>query len=541
VFSLTTRKELEDNRKLFEDAFLEVYEAGQEFLTSQSVTELCQGSLLYDADADGLRYLLYEFNGEWPMEADLILTDKGRNILYNSFPASDWNQYRSSFHKAICDNSFGIGEGEVHLSVYYLSGSYSEWVLTRPVDVEGQTMGYVSLYLSGLGWANLLSTSNFEGVITDRLGRVIYSSRPGFIQDINKFNPTRKNGVVTLEGQRYLVSESEPLDGEVRIYSLVYDGGNTLIFLLAAGIICILAGCWYLLARSMARAMAASNAQAVGRLLREMDIIMKEDPDHRISLDTGDEFADVALKINGMLDQISTLNRNNTELLELRRTAEIGQLTAQINPHFLYNTLENLRNMLVFDPATADKLIIKLTEILRYSIDDREEMVPFRRDLGYLESYLDIQKCRYGDRFCYEVSPEESCGDCLVPRLVLQPIVENSIKYGFRSQMELHIWIDGYRRGDLLILSVTDDGPGLEQAALEALNRSLRLADQTPSQHKGLRNIARRLYLQYGGESGVQVRNQQGGGLQVILRIAQQPQPELTPAAKEEAPCTVSS
>ena len=167
-----------------------------------------------------------------------------------------------------------------------------------------------------------------------------------------------------------------------------------------------------------------------------MDIIENQDPLYRVSLDTDEEFARVGSKINHMLDSIQELHRQNTELIQLKQAAEINQLTAQFNPHFLYNTLESLRSGMLLEPQKADRLILSLTRILRYSIDDHKEEVLLSEDLTYLNGYLEILKYRFGERFQYELFLEDECLNCLVPKLLLQPIIENSIKYGFQNQME---------------------------------------------------------------------------------------------------------
>ena len=214
------------------------------------------------------------------------------------------------------------------------------------------------------------------------------------------------------------------------------------------------------------------------------------------------------------------MNSRNTELLRLKNQTEIGQLTAQINPHFLYNTLEIIRNLVVFDPARADSLIIQLTQILRYSIDTSREYVHLDEDMAYIGDYLDIQKCRYGDRLQYEIDIGEDCLPCMIPKLVLQPIIENSIKYGFQKKQQIHILITGRLDNSLLLLSVKDDGLGMPEA--EALHLAETLHSPRPgSEHIGLRNIARRLFLQYGSESGLELKNEEGLGLEVIVKIRQ--------------------
>ena len=90
-----------------------------------------------------------------------------RNSVYNSFRPYEWNLYRSSFNKAICDNAFGSAPDGIYTSVYYFEGTNSDYVMSRPINADGATIGYLNLYLKGDGWAQCLSDSGYEGVITD--------------------------------------------------------------------------------------------------------------------------------------------------------------------------------------------------------------------------------------------------------------------------------------------------------------------------------------------------------------------------------------
>lgn len=272
TIEVSNRKNLEENRKLFESAFLQVYDSSKSFLTGNELMETCRRCLLYDAAPLNLRYLLYNQNASSPVNADLILTDKGRNVIYNSFQNGEWNQYRKSFNRAVCDNTFAHAEKDVYLSVYYLSGMSSELVLATPVMIDGTPQGYVSLYLHGADWGTLLSVSNFEGVITDYAGRVIYSSRHSFIQDINRF-VLNGHWTVMLDENRYEVSARSLLDGQVVVYSLVYDPPNRSLFLIGTLLILLSGAFWFLIARSMTAVMAAENAASVKTLISEMDII----------------------------------------------------------------------------------------------------------------------------------------------------------------------------------------------------------------------------------------------------------------------------
>ncbi len=516
----TNHSNARSNGNMFEQTFNQVYELGRDFLTGQEVQEICRKILLYQGGKSLLSYPFYELNASCPLDSRLVLCDKERGVIYSTFRPDEWNLYRSSFNKAICDNAFGVQPDQVYTSVYYFEGSSSDFVMSKPIYAGGAAIGYLNLYLKGDGWDQCLSDSGYEGVITDNSGRVIYSSRVNFVEEVNKFRMEDSGPIVRINGKRYWMDKRTAANGEARIYSLVFYPPNTTLLSIGAGVIAVMSLLWYKLADNMRSAMAASNAAAIQKLVSEIQIIRKADPDHRVQMDTEDEFSIVGVQINRMLDHNQELNSRNTELLRLKNQTEIGQLTAQINPHFLYNTLEIIRNLVVFDPARADSLIIQLTQILRYSINNTKKYVHLEEDMAYVSEYLDIQKCRYGERLQYEIDMDADCYPCMIPKLVLQPIIENSIKYGFQKKQQIHIRITGRLSGSLLRLSVKDDGLGMSGEEAAQLQETLH-SPHPAGEHIGLHNIARRLYLQYGSESGLELVNEEGRGLEVIVKIWQ--------------------
>lgn len=363
-----------------------------------------------------------------------------------------------------------------------------------------------------------MSESNFDGVITDLRQNVMYISKPGLADSSNKFYGTR-HGSWTHGQARYWVVSKELPEFSAIIYSLVYYPGNETVYIGLSALF-IMGAAWYGIARWMAKSMAGNNAASIERLVSEIRIIRKGDYDHRIQMNTDDEFTEVGYQVNHMLDSIQALNDRNTELLKLNSRIEMDQLTAQMNPHFLYNTLEIIRNLVVFDADKAEELIVKLTEVLRYSIDTSKKEVTLEEDMRFMYCYLDIQNCRFGSRFSFGVNFEPECMNCIVPKLLLQPLIENSIKYGFRKKMELNIKISGHVEDNVLLISVLDDGLGMEEEKAEELRKQLRAHDNS-SPSIGLRNLSRRLYLRYGDGSGLQIRNREGAGFEVVARIEQ--------------------
>lgn len=264
--------------------------------------------------------------------------------------------------------------------------------------------------------------------------------------------------------------------------------------------------------------MAAKTSQSVEQLIREIRTIRKEDPHHRVKIDTGDELEEIAEQINKMMVSINELNQKNLDLVNVNNRMEIQNLQAQINPHFIYNTLDNIRYLIVQDAAKADELIERFTHILRYSINNMKNRTCLQEDMEYIEDYLVIQKTRFGEKFSYSVEIEEDCWPVIIPKLLLQPLIENSLKYGFRKKASIGVWIRGYTDGEYLVLEVRDNGPGQPQSTLETL-RSILNSGKINIAHNGLQNINRRIFLEYGHDSGIRLDSREGEGFTVIVRL----------------------
>lgn len=192
-----------------------------------------------------------------------------------------------------------------------------------------------------------------------------------------------------------------------------------------------------------------------------------------------------------------------TELVQARLQA----LRMQINPHFFFNTLNTIAALIHDDPHAADRMIVRLSDLLRRSIDRAEtQEVPLREEIDFLRSYLDIEQTRFGDRLTVNIEVEPGTEDLMVPFLVLQPLVENAIRHGIEPREEPgHIEIRARRAGHQLELLVKDNGDGLPaEPAREGI---------------GLTNTRSRLMHLYDEEADFELNNMPGGGLEVRIRI----------------------
>lgn len=197
--------------------------------------------------------------------------------------------------------------------------------------------------------------------------------------------------------------------------------------------------------------------------------------------------------------------------LEGRLTqAELHNLKAQLQPHFLFNTLHTISVLMMRDTAAANRMLIRLSDLLRLSLDNvRSQEVSLKEELDFLAGYLEIEQTRFRDRLNVCLKIEPTTINARVPNLILQPLVENSIKHGI-AKMPRGGTIEicsALVNGDLM-LEVRDDGPGFPKTDGEALTEGV-----------GLGNTRARLLQLYGTRHKFELRNKPGGGLLVTLVI----------------------
>ncbi|MEA5032743.1 MAG: histidine kinase [Sphaerochaeta sp.] len=205
------------------------------------------------------------------------------------------------------------------------------------------------------------------------------------------------------------------------------------------------------------------------------------------------------------------------------RTLELLALQSQLNPHFLFNTMETIywRTMaLTGKPNEATSMIENLSDILRYALDSEESLVPFQEEVVITRSYLDIQRFRYKDAFTVVWQIPSTVEHVRVMKLLLQPIVENSIYHGIRGlERPAQITIQVKERDSHIRIAVIDNGRGMDAIRLQQLRKELKNPPVEKANHIGLANTSKRLQLQYGSAYGLQVHSHEGLGTCVVMRI----------------------
>ena len=210
--------------------------------------------------------------------------------------------------------------------------------------------------------------------------------------------------------------------------------------------------------------------------------------------------------------QLQDETRRALAARNMAHQAQLKMLRYQLNPHFLFNTLNAISTLILDrDNPTANRMVQGLSAFLRHSLDnDPMQRVTLRQELDALTLYLDIEKMRFAERLRVETAIDEDCWRALLPSLLLQPLVENAIKYAVARQVEGGLLrVEAEHQHDDLVLRVIDDGPGCS---------SLEGSELPPGKGVGLRNTRERLSVLYGERGGFAVRNRTRG-IEVELRL----------------------
>lgn len=463
----------------------------------------------------------YHIAGQAGYEADLLVLDsEGRVVLSNgqeetssliTDPAIDWG-IAGAMKKAPNQTVMRFMNG-------WLEGE-SKIVLGREVRDGTVLRGYLVFAIDESPFQKLLARSDTQTIIADRFGWVFFSNNYPFLNESNQINPILKTAgrFFTFENRLYSLAKREACEGQFFIYA-VSDVQNLITALSAGGIlivtVLILMTVWILM---NSRRVMDRKTRDLYRVLDGMRMAEDGNLGSTIQVEDTNEFRFIAEAYNGMMAGLKRQMENNRRMTELVAVSQNKQLESQFNPHFLYNTLENIRYMVKLEPEIAQKMIVSLSGLLRYSMDGNKEEVTLGEDLEHLEHYLTILKYRYNDRLSYLIDVEPEAVDCLIPKLVLQPLIENAVKYGYGNRKKLEVELKAYIHEEKLIMICWDDGAGMTPGTLKELTQLLG-EEENKSRHSGLYNIHRRIGILYGRPYGVEIRSTEGHGTTLIVTL----------------------
>ena len=427
------------------------------------------------------------------------------SYFYIAHRLTDFNNYKKGAvgcivlcvdEKAL-NNTYGQSSGESNIT-FVVDRSGNILSFPRTEGDEGGKTGkeHDSIFLAGGERHTAPTRQEIEEAAQDYIRRTGYFGREKLVVD----------SIEVQDGAFYVVNVQ---DLNYSLSNLRYLLIMVCLIGMAVGVLCVL----------IALLTSDDTNRSVKRILRAMNEANKGNLDVRIEPEGSDEFARISDHFNHMIGEIRKSNMQEREAMIREKNAEIRSLEAQINPHFLYNTLDTI-NWTAIDKQeySISQMLTSLAKILRYSISNSNEIVAVKSELEYLKKYIYLQQQRFNYSFMCTVHVPDELLECRIHKLLLQPLIENTIIHGFEEMTELgEIDVD-IRAGDRerIRITVRDNGKGMDQDLVKLFNNYDYRKDKIETSI-GVRNVITRIKLYYGEKGSFHMESGSGGTTAVIV------------------------
>lgn len=472
---------------------------------------------------------LNEFVRKQNISANFIVVDENCNILLQADSRGSFRipEYQKSLSWGPLQRMTRNSENTViEVSEEYSAGGLPEIIIGHAQAQSSSHKGFLIFAISAQSIQNALKDIRSSYVITDTFGSVFTTTGNYWLNDFGKLDDQYRINAdaITITGDT-AVFRKDIAGGTFSIYTLadISQTRSALVILIIMAVLLTV-----LLTTGMvigADRIASDKTKSFDKLVTAFHDVEEGILENRVNIQDNIEFQTIGEAYNKMLDDIKRLIAENEKETKAKYISELKQLEMQFNPHFLYNTLATVRYLIKLDSDGAVRTIVSLSELLRYSIKTESSAVSLESDMKYIENYLTILKTRFGDKFNFELAIPENCQNARIPKLMLQPVIENAVKYGFENVETMNITVTAQKEKELLLLTLTDTGCGMSDQMLSEV-RSLLASPENASEHIGLSNVQRRIQLMYGSEYGITVSStaisndaQAAHGTTIVIRI----------------------
>lgn len=266
--------------------------------------------------------------------------------------------------------------------------------------------------------------------------------------------------------------------------------------------------------------LSCSISRSISILSNAMKKVENGNLTAKIILDSKDEFGYLAKSFNNMISRLNRLIKVNSEIKEKEAIAQIKALQSQINPHFIYNTLEAVRMKAITNQAEeASNIIEALGQFLRYILNNKNEFVDLGTELDYIKMYIALYNLRFKQKIDFSINVNEDLLSLPMPKLILQPIIENSIIHGLEPKKQNRcIKLTAEKSDDYVFIKIKDNGNKIDDLLLQQLNEAFMKNDTIFNNRIGMSNVNNRLKLYYGNECGLSI-NSSVEGTTVIIKL----------------------
>lgn len=261
--------------------------------------------------------------------------------------------------------------------------------------------------------------------------------------------------------------------------------------------------------------------QPISQLNQATEKIAQGDFNARAQADSEDEVAELAVSFNKMAGSMQSLIDKVKEDERKMRKADLRLLQEQIQPHFLYNTLDTIVWLIESnEPDEAVTMVVTLSDFFREILSKGKEFISIKEEEKHISNYLQIQEMRYRDILEYDIQLDQVIYKYQILKLTLQPVVENALYHGIKyKRAKGCIHIHGEKEGDIIRLTVRDDGVGMDEEELEQLRQQIEKPCQETEKGFGLANVNERIHMYFGPEYGMKIQSQKGKGTTVEIVI----------------------
>ena len=419
-------------------------------------------------------------------------------------------------------------------------GGSIHWILTNTIVCyrEDQMVGQVvaDIYMA-IDPAGLLPQTESENtyLLCARIGdtlKVIASSGAEAARFRDRTYPVpQQTGVsdVTIDGDRYSSFYGTPEADGLHLLILRPQGDlmTSLRPMLILGLVLI--SVLLVVAVVGSRVINFHIRTPLDRMMQDLERIAGGDTDYRLEPAAAAEVLQVTTGVNTLLDELDkhsvTIMDQQKELYEmqlLNRESQLRSLQAQINPHFLYNTLECIRSISqYYGVSEVSKIISGMIHIYRYSASN-EVNGTLRSEFACAEAYVQIVQVRYEGRYELELELDEALGECYMPKMILQPLIENAVGHGLAKRFSGgKVRVTACREGEDVVITVWDNGEGISASRLEELRQRLERGVDTEGRDGsiGLNNVHARIHKTFGADFGVTIDSREGEGTTVRVRF----------------------
>lgn len=265
-------------------------------------------------------------------------------------------------------------------------------------------------------------------------------------------------------------------------------------------------------------------SKPVTQLLEQMEKIRKPGEDKKVDVSGYKEISQISDGVNDMMERITQLTESIQREMKAKQVTQLQYLFAQINPHFLYNTLDCIKTLCSCNEnELAEEMLNQLVIFYRIGVSKGKSFIPLSEELKHVRAYLSILQMRFDD-FQFEIHAEDDIKDCVTLRMMLQPIVENALYHGIRPyRTDGTIWVTAGKVDNQVEIRVKDNGGGMTEDVLARINQSLQepICDYTEKSYGvyGLKNVQDRIQIAYGKEYRIRIETEEDCGTEIILTI----------------------